>query len=56
MGSAILAVSLLNVLPLPPAVQESTVVNVILAGVGALCGALAARAPGRAKQHLNEAQ
>jgi hypothetical protein len=43
MGSAILAVSLLHLLPLPASLQESTVVNSILAGVGALGGAIAGR-------------
>jgi hypothetical protein len=43
MGSAILAVSLLHLLPLPPSLQASIVVNCLLAGVGALGGALAGR-------------
>ena len=43
MGSAILAVSLLNLLPLPPSLQASTLVNSLLAGVGALGGAIAMR-------------
>jgi hypothetical protein len=43
MGSAILAVSLLNLLPLPPSLQASTMVNSLLAGVGALGGAIAMR-------------
>jgi len=43
MGSAMLALSLLNLLPLPATLQDSMVVNALVAGVGALCGGLAMR-------------
>src|SRR4029077_7096858 len=43
MGSAILAVSLLQLLPLPASLQESPVVNSLLAGLGALGSAIAVR-------------
>jgi hypothetical protein len=43
MGGAILAVSLLNLLPLPASLQQSTIVNGIFAGLGALAGAITGR-------------